>query len=140
MVKNLMAYDKNGDGKLSKDELPERMQGMLERGDTNKDGFLTPDEIRTMAQAQPGPGAGSRRRPWGRPRRPGVVANAESILFSRLSTSTMTASFPKRKSTLPLNPEGPRQERRRQTRPPWTNSARPASSRRANASSNSIKN
>jgi len=31
MVKTLMAFDKNGDGKLSKAELPERMQGMLAR-------------------------------------------------------------------------------------------------------------
>ena len=55
LVQTLMAFDKNHDGKISRDELPERMQGMLDRGDTNKDGFLTPDEIRKMATAQSGP-------------------------------------------------------------------------------------
>jgi Ca2+-binding EF-hand superfamily protein len=51
-VKTLMAFDANGDGKLSKSELPERMQGMFERADENKDGFLTADEIRKLATAQ----------------------------------------------------------------------------------------
>ncbi|MCX6608815.1 MAG: EF-hand domain-containing protein [Acidobacteria bacterium] len=49
MVKTLMAFDKNGDGKLSKAELPERMQGMLARGDKDGDGFLTTAELQAMA-------------------------------------------------------------------------------------------
>jgi Ca2+-binding EF-hand superfamily protein len=54
MVTTLFAYDANKDGKLSKEELPERMQGIFARADTNKDGFLTKDEVRAaMASQQP---------------------------------------------------------------------------------------
>jgi cytochrome c2 len=52
MVKTLMAFDKDGDGKLSRSEVPERMQGLFDRGDTNKDGFLTREEIRKLASTQ----------------------------------------------------------------------------------------
>jgi Ca2+-binding EF-hand superfamily protein len=51
-VKTYMAFDENGDGKLQKSEVPERMQGIFERGDTNKDGVLTVEELRAMARAQ----------------------------------------------------------------------------------------
>jgi Ca2+-binding EF-hand superfamily protein len=54
-VKALMAFDANGDGKLSRAELPPRFQGIFDRGDTNKDGFLTPDEIRKALAAQTPP-------------------------------------------------------------------------------------
>ena len=67
MVKTLMAFDANGDGKLSKSELPERFQGLFDRADANHDGFLTPEEIHTMAAAQAAPTGG----PEGRGEREG---------------------------------------------------------------------
>lgn len=54
MVKQLLEFDKNGDGQLSKSEVPERMSGLFERGDTNKDGVLSKDELRKLAEAQSG--------------------------------------------------------------------------------------
>jgi len=51
-VKTLMAFDANSDGRLQKSEVPERMQGVFERGDANKDDILTADELRATARAQ----------------------------------------------------------------------------------------
>jgi Ca2+-binding EF-hand superfamily protein len=42
-------HDKNGDGKLSKDELPPDMQKDFAELDTNKDGFLTAQELQSHA-------------------------------------------------------------------------------------------
>ena len=58
-VKTYLAFDKDGDGKLTRDEVPERMQGIFERGDANHDGVLTTDELRAMARTQQ-PAAGMR--------------------------------------------------------------------------------
>ena len=63
-VNTLMQFDKNTDGKLAKDEVPERMQGIFEHGDADKDGFMSADEIKAAAAVPPG-GAGAG---GGRPR------------------------------------------------------------------------
>ena len=52
IVKELLEFDRNGDGQLSQDELSERMQGLITRGDDNRDGVLTKDELRKLATAQ----------------------------------------------------------------------------------------
>ena len=44
------ALDADRDGKLTKEELPERMQGLFDRADANHDGVLSADEIRKSAQ------------------------------------------------------------------------------------------
>ena len=49
----LMAFDRNKDGRLTKSEVPERLQGLFARLDENTDGELTADEIKKAAAAQP---------------------------------------------------------------------------------------
>ena len=55
LVTRLMTFDRNGDGVLTADELPERLKGLLAKADANHDGKLTPDEIRAYARTQTGP-------------------------------------------------------------------------------------
>jgi Ca2+-binding EF-hand superfamily protein len=71
-VQRLMALDKNGDGVLTKDEVPERLQGLFARTDTNHDGKLTPDEIRASASTQAGPN--------GRAQRTGEATRMDPVL------------------------------------------------------------
>ncbi len=60
LVQRIMSNDKDNDGKVTKDELPEFMQRMLERADTNKDGAIDKNEAKTMAETI-GRGGGFRR-------------------------------------------------------------------------------
>ena len=49
-VERMMANDKNKDGKLTKEELPERMQSMFDRVDANKDKEIDKAELTKMAE------------------------------------------------------------------------------------------
>ena len=51
IVERILSFDKNSDGKITLDELPERMQHLIALGDVNKDGALDRDEIRKLATA-----------------------------------------------------------------------------------------
>lgn len=69
-VATMLQFDKNGDGALQKNEVPERMQGIFARGDANQDGVLTRDELLQAAQKQSQQaasrgGGGERRGPGG---------------------------------------------------------------------------
>jgi Ca2+-binding EF-hand superfamily protein len=45
VVAALLAFDRNGDDKLSQAEMPERLLVLIETGDLNKDGLLDKDEL-----------------------------------------------------------------------------------------------
>lgn len=48
-VTRILESDKNGDGKVSKEEAPDRLKDRFDTLDTNKDGFLDKDEIKNSA-------------------------------------------------------------------------------------------
>jgi hypothetical protein len=51
MIKRLESFDLNADGRVSHDELPERMQRLVALGDKNADALLDSDEIRALVNA-----------------------------------------------------------------------------------------
>ncbi len=71
----VMSFDEDKDGKLSRKEIPERMQRMLDRGDSNKDGALDRDELKKMFESfqggRGGQGGGRQPQDGDRPPRDG---------------------------------------------------------------------
>ena len=51
VVDRLLSFDADSDHRIARDELPERMQVLVTRGDDNRDGFLDSDEIRALIKA-----------------------------------------------------------------------------------------
>ncbi len=62
VTERLVSFDANKDHRLTRDELPERMQGLIARADRNADGVLDLEEIRAFVN-----GASSERRLSDRP-------------------------------------------------------------------------
>jgi hypothetical protein len=59
-AQRMMQRDQNGDGKISKDEMPERAREMFDRMDTNSDGFIDEEELKNMPGGRGGRGRGGR--------------------------------------------------------------------------------
>jgi hypothetical protein len=93
VIERLMSFDKNKDGKITKDELPERMQYLIAKGDTNKDGALDRDEIRKLATelARDG-GLGRGRRGRGGPGGPPLGAVERALRDLKLSGKKQEAA------------------------------------------------
>jgi cytochrome c peroxidase len=51
VIERLASFDGNADHRISREELPERMQELLARGDRNTDATLDSDEIRSLVNA-----------------------------------------------------------------------------------------
>ncbi len=50
LVDHVLSFDKNKTGKVTKDDLPERMHYLFEMGDTNNDGALDRAELEALAE------------------------------------------------------------------------------------------
>ena len=53
VVDRIVSFDTNRDDRITRGELPERMEDLVSRGDKNQDGFLTSDEIVALVDTQP---------------------------------------------------------------------------------------
>jgi len=53
VVNRVLSFDVDGDGRVSADELPERMQHVIARGDQDGDGFVTGAEVRNLSERMP---------------------------------------------------------------------------------------
>jgi hypothetical protein len=53
LIDRVWSFDANKDHRIARDELPERMEGLISRGDKNHDGFLTSDEVVALIDARP---------------------------------------------------------------------------------------
>ena len=54
MITRLMSHDANKDGKLSADELPEKMAKIMARADNNNDSSLDSDELKAFVADRAG--------------------------------------------------------------------------------------
>ena len=53
VLERILSFDANKDHRIARDELPERMEGLVSRGDKNQDGLLTPDEVGALLDTRP---------------------------------------------------------------------------------------
>ncbi len=60
LAATLMGFDKDNDGKLTRAELPERLQGLFDRADADKDNALTADELKKSATSMANPSSDGR--------------------------------------------------------------------------------
>jgi hypothetical protein len=110
IVERIMSFDKNKDGKVTKDELPERMHDLITKGDTNKDGALDRDEIKKLAAELPrdddlfpggrrGPGRGGPKGLGGPKGRGGPPGGPPPFVFDQALTDLKLADAKKDSAT-----------------------------------------
>lgn len=116
MMAQLEKADKNGDGKISRDEAPQQVQGAFDRLDSNGDGAIDKSELgKTMAAGPGGPGGGRPDMSAGlAPPRPNANNNGPRQVFNdqdadadgRVSKEEANGQFKERFDSLDSNKDG----------------------------------
>ena len=73
VIERLVSFDVDADRRISRDELPERMQGLVARGDRNADAALDAEEILALVSAATSEPARVSFRPQSSEGLPGVI-------------------------------------------------------------------
>jgi hypothetical protein len=97
VVERILSFDKNGDGKVTRDELPERMQYLIEKGDTNKDGALDREEIKALAAELAKEGASLAGGPDGRGRPDGRGSPGSGLSLGAIERAVGELKLPEKK-------------------------------------------
>ncbi|GAA3763506.1 hypothetical protein GCM10022270_23340 [Terriglobus aquaticus] len=102
-----MALDRNGDGVLTPDEIPERLKPLFQRADANHDGKVTREELAALASAQSVPrGRGVGRNGAEGMARLDPILNALDVDHDGTLTPAEIASAPGALKTLDTNADG----------------------------------
>jgi hypothetical protein len=97
VVERVMSFDKNKIGKITADELPERMQYLVEKGDTNKDGALDRDEIKKLAADSAKDGSSIATVPVGRGGRGGQSSPGSGLTHVAIEQAVNDLKLPEEK-------------------------------------------
>ena len=99
----LLSFDTDKDLRISRDELPERMQGLITRGDKNGNGALDFDEIEALVNAA----ASERTRVSFRPQPfdglPGVISDLKLSPAKREQALAIVSAHPFRTANEPVD-------------------------------------
>ena len=79
VIERLLSFDVNADDRVSRDELPERMQGLVARGDRNADAALDAEEILALVTAASSESTRVSFRPQSSEGLPGVIRDLKLL-------------------------------------------------------------